>query len=145
MKRIIKTIIAFVIILSVILPLMSCGKYTSSYRAMGLIKNQTSHSLTVSFSSLEGQLVFKIKRTDKGREGDIKYYAAIEGGELSLHYDIYGTKDALAHISGGETVNSRGGYVESGRNVYIIIEAKNAKNGKVQVELNPQSWYVEIN
>jgi hypothetical protein len=56
-------------------------------------------------------------------------------GEIRLYYDIYGTKEKLAQVKAGESVTSRGGYIESGKEVYIIIEATDA-GGKVTVELN---------
>jgi hypothetical protein len=136
MKRIISVIIAAVLLLSVMLSLGSCGKYVSSYKALGLIRSQTSHSCEARFSSLTGELVFKIKKTDVGTEGAIKYSITAEEGEIRLYYDIFGIKEHLATVKAGETVEDSGGYVEGGYQVYIIIEAEEKSRGSVSVELD---------
>ena len=131
-----KRILSFLVMLSMMLSLCACGKYTSSYKAIGLVRSQTSHSCEASFHSLEGTLVFKIKKTE-GAEGEVCYSVRVDEGEIRLYYDIYGTKEALAHVKAGETAESCGGYVESGKTVYIVIEAAKGSRGKVSVELNP--------
>lgn len=122
--------------LSILFSLCSCDKYVSSYKAIALVRSNTSHSCKASFHSLTGELVFKIKKTEKGTEGDISYSVTAQEGEIHLYYDIYGTKQELAHAKAGETVEGRGGYVEGGFTVYIIIEAAEGSRGKVSVELD---------
>ena len=130
-----KKLLSIITLLAVIFSFSSC-KYTSSYRAVGLVRSNSSHSCDVSFLSLEGQLVFKLKKSDSGSEGTISYTASVEEGEVYIYYDIYGTKEALAAIKAGETVSESGGYIEKGHTVYIIIEGKDNAHGKVSVELN---------
>ena len=132
-----KKLLTLTLILSILFSLCSCGKYTSSYRAIGLVRTQSSHSCKTSFHSLTGRLVFKLKGSNAGKEGDISYSIRVDRGELYLYYDIYGTKEKLAEVKAGESVTSRGGYIESGKDVYIIIEAADA-GGKVTVELNKE-------
>ena len=115
--------------------LFSC-KYTSSYKAIALVRTQTSHSCRVSFSSLDGTLVFKLKKADSKSDGDISYSLKITSGEIKLYYDIYGTKEQLAHIKGDESIDDFGGYIEGGKVVYIIIEAIKGTEGEVFVELD---------
>lgn len=130
-----KRFFAFVLLLSLLASLCACGKYVSSYSAIGLVRSNTSHSCKASFHKLDGELAFKIKKTDTDGEGDISYTVSADKGEIRLYYDIYGTKEKLAEVKAGESVTSRGGYIESGKEVYIIIEAADA-GGKVTVELN---------
>ena len=131
-----KKILALILIITLFsISLCSCGKYVSSYRAIGLIRSNTSHSCKASFYSLEGELVFKLKRSDSG-EGDVQYSVSVEEGEIHLYYDIYGTKSELARVKAGENLNGRGGYVEGGKTVYIIIEAAKGSRGEVSVELD---------
>ena len=118
------------------IPLSACDKYKSSYSAVGLVRGQTSHSCEASFFTLKGGLVFKIKKSDKGTEGDVCYSIQVDEGELRLYYDIYGVKEQLACVKAGESVESRGGYVEGGKSVYIIIEAVEKTQGKISVELD---------
>ena len=132
-----KKFLSFIITLSLPITLCSCDKYTSSFKAIGLVRSQTSHSCEASFYSLEeGQLVFKIKKSGLGTEGDISYSIKVDEGELRLYYDIYGTKEELAHVKAGESVDDFGGYVEGGKTVYIIIVAIEKTEGYVSVELD---------
>ena len=131
-----KKIITFITILALMLTLSSCDTYTSSFNAIGLVRINTSHSCETSFYSLEGQLVFKLKKSDVGAEGEISYSIQVEEGEVRLYYDIYGVKEELATVKAGESVDDKGGYVEGGKTVYIIIEAAEKSRGKVIVELD---------
>ena len=86
------------------------------------------------FNRFDGTYVFKLKKTNGG-EGDIKYTSSLGDGELNVYYDIHGTKELLFSITGGESVNDRGGYIESEKTVYIIIEAVSTSDGSVYIEL----------
>lgn len=130
-----KKIIAFVLTLLLLVSMCSCGKYISSYKALGLLKSQTSHSCEASFHSLEGQLVYKIRKSADG-EGDISYNVKVDKGEICIYYDANGEKEELVRVKEGETVEDVGGYVEGGKPVYIIIEATETAKGKVSVELD---------
>ena len=131
-----KKLLTLTLIISILFSLCSCGKYTSSYRAIGLVRTQSSHSCETSFYSLTGRLVFKLKGSNAGKEGDISYSIRVDRGELYLYYDIYGTKEELAHVSAGEELEGRGGYIEGGRAVYIIIETADGTGGRVSAELD---------
>ena len=131
MKRILSLFLAA----SLLFLLCSC-KYISSYRAIGLVRSNNSHSCKASFLSLDGELVFKLKKTDSGADGKISYTTSVEEGEVYIYYDIYGIKEELASIKAGESFTESGGYVEKGHTVYIIIEGKNNAHGKISVELN---------
>ena len=132
MKKLISIALTIILLIS----LCSCDKYTSSFRAVGLVKTNTSHSFETSFYSLDGQLVFKVKKSGKGEEGSIHISAEVEEGEIYVYYDIYGVKEELAHLSAGESVDENRGYVESGNKVYIIIETVGKARGRVSCELD---------
>ena len=131
-----KKLLSLLMIPALFLCMLSCAKYKSSYKAIGLVRSNTSHSCKASFLSLEGELVFKIKKSDSAQEGDISYSIQVKEGDIHLYYDIYGTKEELAHVKAGESLESKGGYVEGGKNVYIIIEAAKQTHGEVSVELD---------
>ena len=132
-----KKILLWTIILSLAVTLCSCDRYTNSFKAIGLVRSQTSHSCEASFYSLEeSRLVFKIKKSDLGTEGDIAYSIQVEEGELRLYYDIYGVKEELVHVKAGESVDGFGGYVEGGKTVHVIIEAAEKTQCAVSVELD---------
>ena len=42
----------------------------------------------------------------------------------------------LISVKAGESVEGRGGYVESGKTIYILIEATEKAKGKIEVELD---------
>ena len=129
----VKKIIAAFAILALSLQLVACSEYVSSYSALMLRRSNTKSSCSVSFNQLDGRLVFKIEKTD-GAEGELHYEASLNSGELSVYYDIYGTKELLFSISSGEEKSGSGGYIERGKRIYIIIEANGAANGSVKVE-----------
>ena len=131
-----KRMLIFVLALTLLVSFCSCDIYTSSYRAIGLVRSQTAHSCQTSFFSLDGRLVFRVKKSGKGTEGDIGYSVQVDEGELYLYYAVHGTKTELANVKAGESVTSRGGYVEGGHAVYIIIETAQKSKGKVSVELD---------
>lgn len=133
-----KKLLSLILLISTLFSLCSCGGHVSSYKAVGLVRTNTSHSCEVSFYSLEGQLVYKLKKSERGAEGDIGYSVEVEEGEITVYYDIFDVKEELVHATAGETVTGRGGYVEGGHTVYIIIEAQPNSRGKVKVELDDQ-------
>ena len=114
MKKVFACAIALILLLS----LTGCGKYASSYKAVGLIRSGEAGSALMNFYSFEGRMVFKLKSTG---EGDIQYSARLESGEAKVYYDCYGSKLELFSLEGGEEAASHGGYVEAGT-VYVIVE-----------------------
>lgn len=135
MKNLFKRISSLFLSFALLFSLGSC-KYVSSYKAIGLVRIQTNHSMEASFYSLEGQLVYKLKKTDNKNDGQISYYIEVEQGDIIIYYDIYSVKEKLVEVNSNQSVNDKGGYIESGKSVYIIIEAKNSARGKVKIELN---------
>jgi len=99
-----------------------------------MVKTNTTDSFNLSFMKLDGTLVYKLK-LKSGEESDIYYKADLDGGEIKVYYDIYGTKEPLFSLSGDEDIESRGGYVEGGKTIYIIIEATDAEGGKIAISV----------
>ena len=130
-----KRIISFLVLFTLLFSLTACDGYVSSFKAVGLVRSNTSHSCKTSFLSLEGQIVFKLKRSEAG-EGDISYSVEAKEGEIHLYYAIGDVKEELAVAKGGEKITSRGGYVEGKKPVYIIIEATEESRGAVSVDLD---------
>ena len=131
-----KKLICIIALCSLLFSLCSCDGHFSSYKAIGLVRSNTAHSCNTSFLSLDGRLVFKLKKTDSSDEGQISYSVSVDSGELHLYYDIYGTEEELVNVKAGESVSGKGGYIEGKKTVYIIIEAVSGTRGKVSVELN---------
>ena len=113
-----KKIVIFLVSALLMLSLAGCGRYVSSYKALGFVHSNRSDSAYMSFASFEGRMVFRLKSSG---EGDLKYTASLESGSATVYYDFGGNKQELFSISGGEETDSRGGYVEAGT-VTIIVE-----------------------
>ena len=114
MKRTISLIAAGILLLA----LTGCGKYISSYKAIGFVHSNSPSSAEMRFYSFDGTMVFKLKSSG---EGDLKYTASLESGSAVVYYDYYGSKQELFTIRSGESLDSHGGYIESGT-VYILVE-----------------------
>lgn len=130
-----RKITSLVILIATLLSLCSCDAFKSSFRAVGLVRSNNSHSCKASFLSLEGELVFKLKKSDAGK-GEISYAVKAEEGEITLYYAIGEEKAELVTVKNGESVTECGGTVEGKETVYIIIEGKEKARGKVTVELD---------
>ena len=129
MKKTVLLLVSALLLLS----LTGCGRYISSYNAIGFVHSNKSASAFMSFHSFEGRMVFRLKSPS---EGELKYAAELESGSATVYYDYSGTKQELFSISGGEETDSHGGYVESGT-VYIIVETDgNCRNGEFRFRLD---------
>ena len=128
MKKILRLIMAVIIAFL----LAGCGKYISSYKAIGFVHSNRSASAQMSFYSFEGRMVFRLKSPG---EGDLKYTAELESGTVTVYYDYSGTKSELFTADSGDRLDSRGGYIEAGT-VYVIVETEGkCKNGKIRVSI----------
>ena len=136
MKRLIRRL-ALILASVLVFSLVSCsGPYVSSYSALGFVRGNDNNHCNASFMLLNGTYVFKLKKNE-GADGDLSYKASLEEGEMTVYYDSLGTKEPLFTVKSGESVESRGGYVDQGSMVYVIIEAKDAK-GSLEVRLSNQ-------
>ena len=106
--------------LVILLALTGCGKYTSSYKAVGFVHSNGRTSAEMSFYSFEGRMVSRLNSTG---EGDIKYTAKLESGSATIRYEYRGTESELFTIGPESELESHGGYVESGT-VTIIVETE---------------------
>lgn len=129
MKKAGVLLVALILLLS----LAGCGKYSSSYKAVAFVHSNESASAFMSFYSFDGRMVFKLK---SGGEGDIGFSAKLESGSAEVYYDFYGTKQKLFSVSGGDEIDSHGGYVEAGT-VYVIVETNGeCLNGEFRFDLD---------
>ena len=101
-----------------LLSLTGCGKYVSSYKAVGFVHSNTSKSAFMDFISFDGRMVFTLKSSG---EGELKYSATLESGSAAIYYDYLDTKTELCTVNAGDAIDSNGGYIEAGT-VYIIVE-----------------------
>ena len=133
-----KKILALLLLLITVITVTGCDsgdfKYINRYSAVGMLRSNTKDSCRLSFQSLDGQIVYKLKYT-KAAEGCIFYEASIKEGELNIYYDVFGAKEHLFMAQAGYPIEGEGGYIEGGKTVYVIIEAADAKDGTVEIWL----------
>lgn len=128
MKKAFSLMIAIVMILS----LAGCSKYSPKYKAVGFVHSNDSSSAYMNFYSFEGRMVFRLNSPG---EGAIKYAAKLESGTATVYYDYLGTKSELVSVSGGDELDSYGGYVDVGT-VTIIVETNGeCRNGEFRFNL----------
>ena len=120
--------------LTLILCAVSCD-YVSHYKAIGLVRVESGDHANISFYSLDGTYVMKLKMKGQGQEGDIHCKASLDEGEINVYYDWLGVKELLFNLKAGESIDERRGYVESGKTVYVIIETVTpVKEGKISID-----------
>lgn len=131
MKKVLLIVLCFALLLSV----TACSGYVSSYKALMFVRTERGDHGSISFSSLEGTYVMKLKMKGEGQEGDIHCVASLEEGEINVYYDIFGVKELLFNLKAGESIDERRGYIESGKTVSIIVETVTpAKKGKISID-----------
>ncbi len=133
MKKLTIVFLALVILLS----FCACSSYQSSYSAAMLVRSEGGDHCEARFGSLKGTLVLKTRVRDRDADGMIHYEAELGEGELSVYYDVNGTKELLFSLKGGERLDSRGGKVAVGDKVTIIIETvETVKNGEIEIDFD---------
>lgn len=132
-----KKLLLVVLCLTLLLSATSCDiRYISSYKALGLVRNEMGEHGSVRFGRLDGTLVLKLRMSGTGLENSIGCKASLDEGEINVYYDSLGVKELLFNLKAGESIDERRGYIESGRTVYIIIETVTpAEEGKIEIDL----------
>ena len=113
-----KVAILICLLLALVLTFSSCSGYSSSYKALFLVRSQQEDTVTVSFSSLEGRLVQKLRC----KEGQtlLTWSAKLGEGKITVSYDNGDGKEELFTLEDGGTAAFFAG-VDLGT-VYLILE-----------------------
>ena len=122
MKKILPILILISLCAVFLVCFAACSKYSSHYSALMLITTNTSKSASISFTSLNGAKVFKLKS-----DGVLNYSAKLTGGSATVFYDFNGTKMELFSIGAGQEVGPASVSVTPGT-VYVIVQT----NGKCE-------------
>ena len=129
MKKILLCFLCVILVFSV-----SACDYVSSYKALMFVRMERGDHGSISFSSLSGTYVMKLRMSGEGQEGSIHCKASLDEGEINVYYDSLGVKEFLFNLKAGESIDERRGYIESGV-VYIIIETVTPAKGSVEIDL----------
>lgn len=133
MKKRLFTVLVAVVTALLVLAFSGCNKYTSSYKATAMVKTSSTKSASMSFSSFEGTMVFKLKCGSDDEQ--ISYSAKLENGSAKIYYDCNGTKTELLSVTGGDDVSGLAGELQKGT-VYIIVEtSETGKDGRFGFEI----------
>lgn len=132
-KQLLTVLVAPIIMLLLLFSLSGCDGYSSYYKAMELEYTNTTKNASMSFSSFEGTMVFKLK-CDSADE-KIYYSASLEDGTAKVFYDSNGTKTELFSLNSGDEINEIGEGLQKGT-VYIIVEMhEEANEGNLNFEI----------
>lgn len=133
MKR--TKILFAVLILLLSVALASCSPYISSYTSTFMVQSSYRGEMSLEFGTLDGVLVLTSRRTAEG-VGKISVSASVGEGTLEVYYDTLGTKELLGRASAPSPLNISGGHAECGERAYIILEAKDCRDGDITISLN---------
>lgn len=129
MKKRFKKCVAIILTVAAVLGLTACGSVpVSSYKGMGIVQNNFSEKCYISFASIEGTVVLKLK-TDGKSEGGIHYTASLDEGSATVSYNYLGVDGELFTINGGESLDEVSGYYDSAKTVYVIIKTDGEARG----------------
>ena len=121
-----------VVMLLLVFVITGCGKYTSSYNAVGFVHSNVSGSAFMNFYKFKGTIVFTLKCKE---DGVIDYSAKLEKGSLKVYYDADGEKKELLSLGDGDSVNASLEDLPKGK-VYIIVETDGkCKNGDLKFDV----------
>ncbi|MGN1042661.1 MAG: hypothetical protein ACI4SK_04170 [Christensenellales bacterium] len=112
-----------VVMALLLLTLSGCNGYTSHYKAVAFVHTNTTRNASMSFSSFEGTMVFRLKC--ESADDKINYSAKLENGSAKVFYDCNGAKTELFFVDSGDEINGTGGVLQKGT-VYIIVEMSEA-------------------
>ena len=131
-----KTFVAILTLAIMLFSITGCdGKYKSSYTARSFSHTCIGQRCGASFKSLDGTFVFRLNYTGN-EEGQFIFNATLDEGRVDIYYDAYGIKESLFSVEGGYPTEGYGGYIDRGSEVYVILEAKNARGGRIEVILD---------
>ena len=114
-----KRMLAALAVLFLLLPAAGCSRYVSHYRALAFVRMDTGTRCDLSFSSLDGTYVTRVKnKSDEARILDVS--AALQEGSMRVYFDMDGEKTLLFDTAAGQTQAEL--RVERREKVYLIIE-----------------------
>lgn len=119
MKRKLSAILLAAFMVLCLFGLAGCGKYTTSYSAVGFVHSNLPGSAFMNFSSFSGRIVFKLD-SKSGTTGMMKATAKLTSGSATVYYDD-GEKKELFAVHAGDTLETTVGPFDS-KTVYVIVE-----------------------
>ena len=133
MKKHFFTVLVAVFMALLLLTLSGCNRYNSHYKAVAFVHTNTTKNASMSFSSFEGSMVFKLKC--ESADEKINYSAKLENGSAKVFYDCNGEKTELFSVNSGDDISEIDGVLQKGT-VYIIVEMSGAgKEGRFNFEI----------
>ena len=115
------------------LGMAGCSGYVSSYSATVMISENTSNSSSLSFSTMKGSKVLKMRTKEEGKT--LEYSGSLAEGKVTVYYDEDGSKKELFTINGSEKVESSVTLHAKGR-LYVIVETEGkCESGKFEFDI----------
>lgn len=120
MKTGFRCTLLLVMLLAGLACLTSCSIYSSHYSATMLVQSNTSQRASVSFSTLDGRMVFKMK-SKADSAGLMNFTASLGEGHLTVKVDCPQAKADLLDLFSGDSYSGQLDDIGAGT-VYVIIE-----------------------
>lgn len=132
MKRFITAILLFALLTALMLS-CGCSKYVSHYKAVGLVRTNTAHAASMSFSSFEGNNVFTL--TIGKDMSKITYSATLEKGKAVVYYDNADSLQMLCTVSEGENIDAVLENLPEGRVDIVVETTEKCENGRFEFKV----------
>ena len=133
----IRRVLCILSALALLCSLAACSTYASHYKAIMFIQEGTNTHCRLSFESLDGTYVHKLK-AGKDSAGTLHVAAQLEEGSILVYCDSTGEKQLLTTVQAGEPAEWYGDEIKNGQSVWIIFETRGAARGRIQVDLENQ-------
>lgn len=116
-----------------LLVLAGCGGYVSHYKAVALVRSNTSDKAEMSFSSFAGKMVFQLRCREPACL--LKYSAELESGTAAVYCELDGIRTELAAVGAGDAVAAFTELTGKGM-AYIIVETRETcREGRFRFEI----------
>ena len=103
--------------------LSACGnKYVSRYSAMLMVRENAPNKASVSFDSISGTYVIKLKNKSAD-EAFINYEATLGEGNIKVYYDFNDEKLNLFEIETNGFIDGKTETFTGNKTIYIIVES----------------------
>lgn len=124
----------FVLVLMMVVMVLLCGcstKYVTNRTVSIMNETLKDAFYEVEFKELQGRTVVKFKKNSG--DGQFKYVANLETGDVSVMYVIADFEENLFTLKTGESVDTNGGYISSNQSGYLVIDANEVSTGKIYI------------
>ena len=117
------------LLMAIMLCLSGCGKYKSSYLAVGFVHSNTAASAFMDFYQFEGRMVFTLKGQGQS-DWRIRYTAKLESGGATISYvDEHDQIIEVRAVAAGDEIDAVLGDFDRASVTIIVETSQQCRNG----------------